>query len=238
MRMRFGSVSLLVAVLAMAVAWTARCEEGTKDAPAKKLPFEAEIRKYEEGDQKSPPPKGAVLFVGSSSIRMWKTLEKDFAPLAVLNRGFGGSKASDVLPFVERIVTPYEPKQIVYYEGDNDIVSGRKPEQVRDDVKAFVEQVRAKLPDARIYLIAVKPSPSRFKQWPAYQELNKLLQDYAKAAKGVAYVDVVPEMLKDGQPRPELFLKDMLHMNADGYAIWTKAVRAALEAKDGAPARP
>lgn len=204
--------------------------EETQPVP-KKVPFEADIAKYEEADKKTPPPKGAVVFVGSSSIRMWKTLEKDFAPLSVLNRGFGGSKASDVLPFVDRIVTPYEPKQIVYYEGDNDIVSGKKPSRVRDDVKAFVDLVRAKLPEAKVYLICVKPSPSRVKHWPVYEELNKLLQEFAKETKGVTYVDVATEMLKDGQPRPELFLKDMLHMNADGYVIWTRKVKEALEGK-------
>lgn len=234
MRRCLRGLGLLVALSVAAVVWPARCEEQTKEAPPKKLPFEDEIRKYEEADKKAPPPKGAVLFVGSSSIRMWRTVEKDMAPLPALNRGFGGSKAADVLPFVDRIVTPYAPKAIVYYEGDNDIVSGKKPEQVRDDVAKFVDAVRKALPDVPIYVIAVKPSPSRVKHWPAYQELNKLLQEYAKAAKGVTYVDVATEMLKDGQPRPELFLKDMLHMNADGYAIWTKTVRAALGVKDDA----
>lgn len=198
---------------------------------AKKVPFEDDIAKYEEADKKTPPPKGAVLFVGSSSIRMWRTVAKDMAPLTVLNRGFGGSKASDALYFADRIVIPYAPKAIVYYEGDNDLAAKRKPEQVRDDVKAFVEKVRAALPDVPIHIISIKPSPSRAKLWPVAEEANKLLQDYAKTVKGVTYVDVATEMMKDGKAREELFGKDMLHMNADGYAIWTKKVKEALGVK-------
>jgi lysophospholipase L1-like esterase len=116
----------------------------------------------------------------------------------------------------------------VYYEGDNDLQSGRKPEQIRDDVKTFVEKVRAALPQVKIYVLSVKPSPSRARLWPSAQETNKLLRELAKETKGVAYIDVAGEMLKDGQARSELFLKDNLHMNAEGYAIWTRIVKAAL----------
>jgi len=205
-----------------------RTAEAAPPAEAKKLPFEDEIKRYEEADKKSPPPKGAVLFVGSSSIRMWRSVAADMAPLPAVNRGFGGSKASDVLNFIDRIVTPYEPGSIVYYEGDNDLQSGRKPEQIRDDVKTFVEKVRAALPQVKIYVLSVKPSPSRARLWPSAQETNKLLRELAKETKGVAYIDVAGEMLKDGQARSELFLKDNLHMNAEGYAIWTRIVKAAL----------
>lgn len=216
---------VLLPALLSAQGWTA--EEVAPEA-AKKLPFEDEIKRYEEADRKSPPPKGAVLFVGSSSIRMWRTLAADMAPLTVINRGFGGSKACDVLNFIDRIVTPYAPQSIVYYEGDNDLQAGRKPEQIRDDVRAFAGQVCAALPGVKIYMLSIKPSPSRAKLWPSAQEANKLLREFAKETKGVAYVDVSTEMLKDGQARQELFLQDNLHMNPDGYAIWTRIIKAAL----------
>ena len=202
--------------------------EAAAKTAEKKLPFEDDIRRYEEADKRTPPPKGAVLFIGSSSIRMWNTLAKDMAPLTVLNRGFGGSRASDVLNFIDRIVIPYQPKSIVYYEGDNDLASGRKPEQIRDDVRKFVEQVRAALAEVPVYVISIKPSPSRAKLWADGQVANNLLLEYAKTAKGVTFIDVATEMLKDAEAYPQLFLKDNLHMNAQGYAIWTRIIKAAL----------
>jgi len=226
---------VLLPVMLQVQGWTA---EETQPSGTKKLPFEDEIKRFEEADKNSPPPKGALLFVGSSSIRMWRTLAADMAPWGAINRGVGGSKASDVLYFIDRIVIPYRPQSIVYYEGDNDVAAGRKPEQVRDDFKAFVERVRAALPEARIYVLSIKPSPSRAKLWPSAQEANKLLQECARETKGVAYIDVATEMLKDGQARPELFLEDNLHMNSAGYAIWTRIVKAALAGKEAERPKP
>ncbi|MCY3023257.1 MAG: SGNH/GDSL hydrolase family protein [Planctomycetota bacterium] len=225
---RLRVLGVVVGIVLCRLGWAA---EQPPSAPAKEHAFEKDIKQYEAADQKTPPPKGAILFVGSSTIRMWKTLEKDMAPLTVMNRGFGGSQVSDVVYYADRIVIPYQPKSIVFYAGDNDLASGKQPAQILDGFKAFVEKVRTALPDVPIYFFSIKPSPSRAKLWPTAQDANKLVQEYAQKATGVTYVDVATEMLKDGQARPELFLKDMLHMNADGYAIWTRIVKAALGAK-------
>lgn len=198
----------------------------------KTLPFENEIRAYEEQDRRSPPQKGGILFVGSSSIRMWKSLVQDMNPLPVLNRGFGGSQASDVLNFLERIVFKYEPSKIVYYEGDNDISSGKTAEEFRDDVAVFVRKTLEKLPETEIYLLTVKLSPSREEFWPEYRKANQLLQKLAETDKRLHTIDIVTPMQDaTGKVREELFLQDKLHLNTQGYAIWTETVKKALQPK-------
>lgn len=119
----------------------------------------------------------------------------------------------------------------MYYEGDNDVIAKRKPEEIRDDVKAFVEKVRTALPDVPVHILSIKPSPSRAEAWPAAEAANKLLRKYAVSAKAVSYVDVATEMMKNGKPCEDLFLKDMLHMNAEGYALWTRKVKESLQVK-------
>src|SRR5688500_6860726 len=148
----------LWAAVAILITWNGvvRAQE------AKEAPFEKEIRAFEEADRREAPPRGTVLFVGSSSIRMWKTLEKDFPKLTVINRGFGGSTIRDSIRYAERIVIPYQPKRIVLYAGDNDIAQGKTAEQVFADFKEFVTTVRGKLPGVRVDFIAIKPSIKRW----------------------------------------------------------------------------
>src|SRR5437868_9345724 len=125
-------------------------------APANK--WEAAIRKFEESDRQSPPAKVAVLFIGSSSIQMWKSLAEDFPQTKVINRGFGGSEVADSTYYVDRIVVPYQPRMVVLYAGDNDLASGKTPQKVFEDYKEFVNRVKARLPKARIAFISIKPS--------------------------------------------------------------------------------
>src|SRR5438093_1816424 len=120
--------------------------------------FDAEIAAFEARDRTNPPPKNAILFIGSSSIRMWKTLAQDFPEHKVINRGFGGSEISDSVHFADRIVVPYRPTMIVMYAGGNDINAGKNPERVAADFKAFVEKVRTKLPETRIAYISIAPN--------------------------------------------------------------------------------
>lgn len=192
--------------------------------------WEAEIRKFEEADQKSPFPAGQNVFIGSSSIRMWK-LKPSFPDHACLNRGFGGSEMGDSARYVDRIVIPSKPKVIVLYAGDNDIANKKTPTQVRDGYRIFRDKVQAALPDTQIVLIGLKPSPSRWKLKDAAQEANKLLLAEVNAGKNQTFVDVWPAMLgSDGMPRAELFLKDNLHMNDMGYQIWNELLEPHLVA--------
>jgi lysophospholipase L1-like esterase len=208
-------VALLTATTALAQTQTNR--------------FDAEIRAYEASDRTNPPPKNAVLFIGSSSIRLWKTLAQDFPDHRVINRGFGGSQIADSVHFADKIVVPYQPRLIVFYAGGNDINAGKSAETVSADFKTFVQSVRGKLPEARIAYISIAPNPARWAQVDRVREANRLIGQYTTTDPRLSFIDVFPHMLgSDNQPRPEIFVEDRLHMNAKGYAIWTRIVREHL----------
>ncbi|HEY0506410.1 MAG TPA: SGNH/GDSL hydrolase family protein [Lysobacter sp.] len=188
--------------------------------------WEPDIAAFEQADSVVRRMPGGVVFVGSSSIRLWSTLSEDFPGVAVINRGFGGSRVRDTTYYASRIVTPYHPRAVVFYAGDNDLYEGRTPQQVRDDFAAFVSAVRVDEPDVRIAFVAIKPSPSRVALLPSIREANALVRQYAQGEQGVDYLDVFLPMLDgQGQPREELFVDDRLHMNSSGYAIWAGVVR-------------
>jgi lysophospholipase L1-like esterase len=188
--------------------------------------WNADIQAFEASDKANPPPTNAVLFLGSSSIRFWKTLSTDFPGYRVINRGFGGSDLDDATAFADRIVAPYRPAALVMYAGDNDLQGGDTPEQVRDDFAAFVAKVRQAQPDLPIAFIAIKPSVARVALLPNILRANTLIRQWAMTQKNVAFLDVVPAMLDErGQPIPDLFMQDGLHMNAKGYALWVAQVK-------------
>lgn len=194
-------------------------------AHAQSQQWEADIVAFEAADEAEPPPKGGVLFVGSSSIRMWTTLASDFPSVPVINRGFGGSELKDVIHFADRIVLPYEPGMIFLYEGDNDIENGASAAEVAAAFDRFVQLVRQRLPETRIAFIAIKPSPSRLQMMGEMKKANELIREQAASDDRLEYVDVFTPMLDaDGQPRSELFLDDALHLNEDGYALWKEIV--------------
>jgi len=188
------------------------------------------IAAFETQDRTNPPPKGAILFIGSSSIRLWKTLAEDLPDHEVINRGFGGSQIEDSIHFVDRMVVPYQPKRIVMYAGGNDINGGKTPEQVASDFKAFVARVHAKLPSTRIAYISIAGNPARWAQVERVKAANGLIREFTTTDKRLSFIDVFPHMLgKDGMPLPDIFVDDRLHMNEKGYAIWKRVVGAALK---------
>ncbi|MDF3983024.1 SGNH/GDSL hydrolase family protein [Luteibacter sp. PPL201] len=188
--------------------------------------WEPDIRAFEATDRATPPPRNAVLFVGSSSIRMWTSLAHDFPNYRVINRGFGGSDLDDATAFADRIVTPYHPVAIVLYAGDNDLEGGDTPAKVRDDFAAFVARVRQAQPDVPIAFLSIKPSVARVALLAKVAQANDLIRDWAGRQKDVTFLDVAPAMLDaKGQPRKELFIGDGLHMNPKGYALWIAQVR-------------
>lgn len=181
-------------------------------------------------DAANPPPRHAVLFIGSSSIRMWSTLAQDFAGTPVINRGFGGSEVRDSTYYADRIVVPYQPREIVFYAGDNDLAAGRSVQQVVQDTFAFIARVRRDLPGVPVVYLSIKPSPSRAQLLPQIRQVNAQIAARAARLQGVHFVDVFTPMLgADGQPRRELFREDMLHMTPEGYAIWTRALKPYVE---------
>lgn len=195
-------------------------------------PFEDAIRLFRAQDRKNPPPQNAILFIGSSSIRMWRTLAQDLAPLPVINRGFGGSRAEHAVHFINAIVLPYRPRTIVFYEGDNDLAAGVSPEAFLVQCRLFAEKVHAELPHTRIYFLSIKPSGLRYQLWPQMQAANRLLQQFAAAHDYLDFIDVSTAMHDSlGQLRADIFMPDRLHLNAKGYAIWTRIVRQKLGLK-------
>lgn len=217
------------------VVWVAgevpiRGAQGTGAAPPAPARWETAIRAFEAADRTHPAPRGAVLLVGSSSIRLWTNAPIDFPRHTILNRGFGGSHLSDVVAYVDRIVVPYRPRLIVLYAGDNDIAAGKLPEQVAADFRAFVAKVRAALPTTPVVYLAIKPSPARMKFLAAGQAANRLISEFVAGQQGLVVVDVATPMLgADGGPRGELFLPDRLHLNAEGYKLWAGIVGPVLD---------
>lgn len=187
------------------------------------LPFEKEILAYEALDKVAMPATGGILFYGSSSIRLWKTLKDDFSGLPVVNRGFGGSTAPDALKYAERMVLPYKPATIIFYEGDNDLGKGRTPEQLLADYQSFAKLVHTKLPNTKIVYLSVKPSPRRADLLTTQQKANVLISGWVNQSKDgrLSFIDIFKPMLgPDGKVRAELFGPDKLHMNREGYKLW------------------
>lgn len=205
-------------------------------------PAAAEINAFGEADRKQMPPAGAVLFIGSSSIRLWSTLAQDFSEIPVINRGFGGSLIQDSTLYADRIAIPYKPKIIVLCAGTNDLAYGNKnPQQVFQDYKDFVAKIHAALPDTRIVYLAINPTVARWKQEPRNLETNYLIEKFTvetnSPAEKLNFIDPHAQLLTaDDQPQPKLLRADGLHFNADGYKVWASLVKPrvlALAALDG-----
>jgi lysophospholipase L1-like esterase len=198
--------------------------------------WEKEISAFEKADAEAPADKGGILFTGSSSIRMWKTLKEDFPHHRVINRGFGGSQIADSTEFADRFIIPHEPRLIVFYAGGNDLNAKKEPDQVVADFKAFVAKIRSKLPNTEIAYISIAGNPARWAQVEKVKEVNRRIEAYTKEEKGLKYIDVFSHMMgEDGMPKPDIFLPDRLHMNAKGYAIWKEVVGPFLGKPDLVP---
>jgi lysophospholipase L1-like esterase len=220
MRRRTALLTLALAVSA-AVA-----QPKDADRPAK---WEKEVAALEKRQAENPPAKGGIVFAGSSTVRLWD-LGKSFPDWKVTNSGFGGSEIRDVTHFADRLVLKHEPRAVVFYAGDNDINSGRSPEQVLADWRSFTETVHKHLPKARLYFVSIKPSPARWAKFEAQSKANALVKDFCAKHERLAYIDVVGPMLgKDGRPREELYVKDHLHLSPAGYEILNEAVRKAVK---------
>jgi len=192
--------------------------------------FDEAIAAFKKEDQEQGIRKGEILFTGSSSIRFWLTLKKDMEGLAVLNRGFGGSTLPEMVHYADQIIFPYAPETIVLYCGENDIAAGRTPQEAFESFKELTTQIAAELPNTQLFYLCMKPSIARWKMWSEMEESNRLFADYIAEQPNMEYVDIsVPMLDEKGMPRKEIFVQDMLHMNAKGYEDWTKIVKPLLE---------
>lgn len=199
-------------------------------AIAQQNTFEAEIAAFEKQDSQNKPEIGQILLFGSSSFRLWDNWKEDLAGYPVINRGFGGSQMSDALYFFDRMVIPYQPKIILLYEGDNDIGAGKTPQEVLNGFMEFAQKVKIKLPNTKLYFVAIKPSPSRIKLIEKQKETNKMVQNYCKKNKSfLGFIDIFSPMLKRGVPQMIHFKADSLHLNQKGYDIWKGKIRKVLK---------
>lgn len=198
-----------------------------EDSPSKR--WEPSIQKFEAADQEKMPPANGILFVGSSSIRMWD-LEKSFPKWSAINRGFGGSQTADVNHYFKRIVQPYKPRIVILYEGDNDIGKGKSPETVAKDFRQFMALMKTHLPESHVVFIPIKPSVKRWSLWPKMNDVNIEVQKIAAQNPKLTYADTASPMLKLGSPPPQkLFKSDGLHLSPEGYRMWSDVVRKTVE---------
>ena len=208
-------------------AWS----QGT-DKPKKHNPhrWDKQIAAFEKADQETAPPKNGILFVGSSSIRYWK-VEESFPGMPVINRGFGGSEISDAIFFADRIIIKHQPKIIVFYAGDNDLARGKTSQQVVADYRTFIKKITTSLPKTKIIFVAIKPSISRWKLIETIRKTNKQIEQITTTDSRQFFLDVDTPMIgADGKPKPELFIKDGLHLNVAGYKLWNSLLRPLLKA--------
>lgn len=191
--------------------------------------WEPAMAAFAQMDRTNPPPRGGLLFIGSSTIVRWKTLAQDFPGQPVINRGFGGSEIIDSAHFADRIIIPYAPRKVFLRAGGNDLFAGKTPEQVFADFKEFAARVRAGLPEAEIVFISLSPSVARWKQAAREKQVNQMIEQYCREHDHLAYIESYAISLDaGGRPRPELFVADKLHFNAEGYKLLAEKVRPYL----------
>jgi lysophospholipase L1-like esterase len=227
-----AAASLLATGLATrARAQDARPPEVALAPPTVDARWHASLEAFAAADLRQAPQPGGVLFVGSSSIRLWNDLETSFADQpVVIKRGFGGSQLLDCVKLVDRLVLPYKPRMVVVYAGENDIAEGATPQQVLERFTAFVQAVKADLPGSRIAYVSIKPSPSRAGLMPQVREANELIRSYSQSEPQLDFIDVYSLMVDaSGQPRGELFSSDRLHLNAEGYSLWQRVIASRLK---------
>ncbi|MFK7767761.1 MAG: SGNH/GDSL hydrolase family protein [Mariniblastus sp.] len=197
--------------------------------------WKKDIAKFEIADTEAPSPKNAILFVGSSSIRLWD-LKASFPDFVTINRGFGGSQLADSVQYSDRIVLNHKPKTIVMYAGDNDINAGKSPERVFADFAEFVAIVQKSLPETTIHFVAIKPSIKRWKLADQNRKANHYIATYCGLNDKLFYVDIDKPMIgEDGKPMVDLFVKDGLHMSDKGYKIWKSVLLESFKKPGGIP---
>jgi hypothetical protein len=193
----------------------------------KGFPFDNEIREFKHQDSLHFPPKNGILFIGSSSIRLWDDLEKRFAGKPIIKRGVGGSEISQLVDYyTPYILFPYHPRKIFIYDGENDIASGKSSTFVFNEFQKLYEMIGRKLPDAAIYFMSIKPSPSRAKYFDEMAKANQLIKNYLANKPNSTFIDVSTVILKNNTSRPDssLFKADYLHLNSKGYDKWQQVL--------------
>ena len=186
--------------------------------------FEDEIEAFEAQDQQSPPAPGGIVFSGSSSIRLWD-VPRYFPGSDILNRGFGGSTIADLLYFENRALLNYKPRLVVFYSGENDIVFGRSADDVFSDFKTLYADLTKVVPNVRLVVIGLKPSPGRQESWPAFRAWNASVAAFLKDKPNTTFVDLYDRFLGPNGEAQTQYFQDEMHLNDAGYQIWVDAIR-------------
>lgn len=196
------------------------------------LKWEKDIQAFEQLDATESDPADAILFTGSSSIRLWSTIEEDLAPYAVIQRGYGGAKLTDFAVYTERIIYPHKFKALALFVA-NDITGGKSdktPQEVLELFQYIVKQVRKKYKDEPVFFIQITPTNSRWKVWDKISEANNIVKNYCSKEKDLYFIETADRFMGgDGKPRAELFREDQLHLNSEGYKIWTAVIKEHLD---------
>lgn len=208
-----------------------QCSSPLKKYELTAIRWEKDIQEFERLDTIEKYPENAILFTGSSSIRLWKTIEKDMAPYPVIQRGFGGSTMSDVAYYIKRIVYPHQFKAVVLFVG-NDITGSlidKTPEEVLNLFMYIHRTIHSRFPDKPIYFIEITPTNSRWKAWPEIKKVNAQIQQFCQSKSNTYFIETANLYLgSDGKPNASLFAEDQLHQNWEGYKLWTKAIKDKL----------
>jgi len=192
--------------------------------------FDAEVQRMLDADKTNPPPQRGILFIGSSIFRLWTGLKEQMAPLPAFNRAFGGSQTQDMIDRVGQLVTPFQPRIIVYYCGSNDVSAGATAEAIIGRTKQFLAIVREKLPTTMVYYTAIQKAPDKRERWDVVDAVNREMERYSHEAKNLGYIDLNPVLFKGGSLREDLFLPDKLHFKPEStaYAEFTAVVKPVL----------
>jgi lysophospholipase L1-like esterase len=224
---RFSAAAALAAALAAPGAARAQVA-----APAgQAMRFADQIQAFQDRDKVTPPPREAILFIGSSLFRLWDQVEEQMAPLPVFNRGFGGSRTWEVLNYMDQIVFPYQPRIIVYYTGSNDVNAGEPADEIVGRFRQFAARVAIELPRTRIFFVSMARSPDKQARWSVVDDANTQIRAFADASPQVDFIDVNPPLHNaDGSPRTEFYKPDGQHLEPPAYVEWARIVKPILTA--------
>ena len=224
-------MKLFTYLLIFIAPWVGAQETATKVSGKDR--YAADIAKFVAQDKATPPPQNALLIAGSSSARYWITAAEDFKPYPVINRGFGGSKTTEVLSTMDRIALPYHPRLVIYFAGTNDLAGGSKAEDVLENIRQYVERLRKENSKAGFVIMAGLKSPKRKPHWAEFDKFNDLLQKFCAAGKNLYYVDHNKVMNKPNGEAIAAYYREegdsALHANAAGYAEIVKLVRPVVD---------
>lgn len=187
-------------------------------------PFWDEIKAFRKQDSIQKPKDGMILFIGSSSFRLWKNVKEDFHNPNIVNRAFGGATLADVINYQEDVVLKYNPSKIFIYCGENDIANSETitPQIVLDRFKTLYQSIRSRFPQTPVVFVSIKPCILRWSMKDRMMAVNTLISDYLSKVKNTVFLNIWDKMLENGEPKKDIFIEDNLHMNEKGYAIWTK----------------